>query len=208
VICGLIFITPYLLLPIFANSLYWRHINNLIERLPKSVATVPDKRIARLERNGGTGIGPMIAVLVGGGFFFIMIMGILAAIAIPAYQDYTIRAQVTEGLNLAAMAKAEVAEYYAEKKAWPEQADLGSEPRTGKYVSEVTVKGGSVVITYGNAVNKQVSGQRLALLPGVTASGDIVWACGNHALPDGAESGTGPYGSDVLNKYLPANCRE
>src|SRR5262245_54965164 len=69
---------PYFLLPIFANSLYWKHINRLIERLPKSIATVPDKRLARLERNGGTGVGPMIAVIVGGGFFFVFIIGILA----------------------------------------------------------------------------------------------------------------------------------
>jgi len=208
VICSLILIAPYFLLPIYANAFYWRHINRLIESLPKSIATVPDKRLARLERNGGTGVGPMIAVMVGGGFFFIFIFGIIAAVSIPAYQDYTIRSQITEGLNLASMAKAEVAEYYAEKKAWPEQEDLGGEPRSGKYVTEVIVKSGSVVITYGNAVNSQLTGQRLAILPGVTSSGDIVWACGNHALPDGVESGTGPYGSDVLNKYLPKDCRE
>ena len=208
VITGLLLIAPYILLPIFANSLYWRHINRLIERLPKSIASVPEKRIARLERNGGTGVGPMIAVIVGGGFFFIFIFGIMAAVSIPAYQDYTIRSQITEGLNLAGAAKAEVAEYYAQNKAWPEQADLGSELRSGKYVTEVIVKTGSVVITYGGQANKNIQGQRLAILPGVSANGDIVWACGNHPLPDGVESGTGPYGSDVANKYLPANCRE
>ena len=49
----------------------------------------------------------------------VAIIGILAAIAIPAYQDYTIRSQVTEGLNLAGSLKAEVAEYYAQRGAWP-----------------------------------------------------------------------------------------
>jgi len=201
-------ITPYILMPIYANSLYWRHINTLIQRLPGSIASVPDKRIARLERNGGTGVGPMIAVMVGGGFLFIMIVGILAAIAIPAHQDYTIRSQVTEGLNLASSVKAEVAEYYAQNKSWPEQANLGNEPPSGKFVTEVVASGGSVVITYGNAVNQQLQGQRLAILPGVDAQGNIVWACGNQSLPAGVESAGGPYGSDVANKYLPKHCRE
>jgi type IV pilus assembly protein PilA len=205
---GLLLFTPYILMPIFANALYWRHINGLISRLPSSVASIPEKRIARLERNGGTGVGPMIAVMVGGGFIFLFIFGIVAAISIPAYQDYTIRAQVTEGLNLAAPLKAQVAEYYAQKGAWPDQADLGDELPSGKYVTEVSVSGGSVVITYGNEVNQQLRGQRLAILPGVDSQGNIVWACGNHSLPEGVESGAGPYGSDVANKYLPTACRE
>src|SRR5262245_50330322 len=53
VIGGLVLVAPYFLLPIYANSLYWKHINKLIGRLPKSIAAAPDKRIARLERNGG-----------------------------------------------------------------------------------------------------------------------------------------------------------
>jgi Tfp pilus assembly major pilin PilA len=208
VVCLLVIAAPYFVLPVFANSMYWRHINKLISRLPNSVASVPDKRIARLERNGGTGVGPMIAVIVGGGFFFLMFVGIIAAISIPAYQDYTIRSQVTEGLNIAGMAKAEVAEYYAANGSWPGQAEIGHDFPTGKYVTEVIVDNGSVVITYGNAVNQNLMGQRLAIVPGVTSGGDIVWACGNKALPEGTQSGPGPYGSDVANKYLPAACRE
>ncbi len=205
---GILLIAPYILLPIFANALYWRHIHGLVQRLPNSVASVPEKRIARLERNGGTGVGPMIAVLVGGGFIFIFVFGILAAIAIPAYQDYTISSQITEGLNLAGPLKAAVAEHYAQTGNWPDQAELGVDPPSGNFVTEVSVSGGSVVITYGNQVNPKLAGQKLAILPGVTAMGDVIWACGNHALPDGAVSGSGPYGSDVENKYLPAACRE
>ena len=207
VVAGLLIIAPYILLPIYANSLYWRHIRGLIERLPGSIAQVPEKRIARLERNGGTGVGPMIAVLLGGGFFFIFFVGILAAIAIPAYQDYTIRSQITEGLNLARPIKAEVAEYWAQHRSWPEQADLGSEPPSGIHVTQVNVHAGSVVITFGNKANSLIAGQRLAILPGVVPGGDIVWACGNASLPDGAQPSGGPYGSDVASKYLPALCR-
>ncbi len=94
-------ILPFILLPVFANALYWRHIRRLMADLPASVSQVPEKRKARLEREGGTSPGAAAGVMAGGGFLYIFVLGVLAAIAIPAYQDFTIRAQVTEGLNLA-----------------------------------------------------------------------------------------------------------
>ena len=70
----------------------------------------------------------------------VAIIGILSVIAIPAYQNYTIRAQVTEGLNLAAGWKTALVEYYAENGAWPSQADLtGTAPSVGNYESSITV---------------------------------------------------------------------
>src|SRR6187455_2859445 len=82
----------------------------------------------------------------------VAIIGILAAIAIPAYQDYTIRAQVTEGLNLAAPAKASVADYFANTGAFPSDnstAGIGaSSAIVGKYVTGVAV-GANGVITIG-----------------------------------------------------------
>src|SRR5450755_1425044 len=85
----------------------------------------------------------------------VAIIGILAAIAIPAYQDYTIRAQVTEGLNLAAAAKTAVAETFASNQAWPAtNATAGMGLNTsinGKYVTSVTIgAGGQITIAYGN----------------------------------------------------------
>src|SRR3954468_1652115 len=83
----------------------------------------------------------------------VAIIGILAAIAIPAYQDYTIRAQVTEGLNLAAAAKASVSESFANKGTAPvDRTTAGMSPlpadTQGKYVSSVNVTTGTIVITY------------------------------------------------------------
>jgi type IV pilus assembly protein PilA len=198
---------PWFLLPIYANALYWRHIGRLIERLPRAVAQVPEKRVARLEREGGTGVGGMIAVCAGLAFFAVAIVGVLAAIAIPAYQDYTIRAQVTEGLNLAGPVKAQVAEFYAANGAWPEQADLGPELPTGLYVSQVVVKGGSVIIVYGGRANTKLQQQGLAIAPALDSQGDIHWICGNFAVPAGARPVGGPTGSDVPDKYLPSMCR-
>src|SRR3982750_567377 len=91
----------------------------------------------------------------------VAIIGILAAIAIPAYQDYTIRAQVTEGLNLAGAVKAAVAETYAQTGNWPAdnaEAGVGANNEiTGKYVKDVAVAGGGITITYGNQANKNIA---------------------------------------------------
>lgn len=203
----LLLAAPPILLPIFANAIYWRHVRRLIEGLPGSIAQVPDRRQARLERDGGTSVGGVVGVAVAGVFVYVFLLGVLAAISIPAYQDYTIRAQIMEGLNLASGVKAEVAEFRAQQGAWPEQADVGSKMPIGKYVTAVEVSAGSVVITYGNDANKVLAGQRVALLPGIDANGDLFWACGNAPMPGGFTPGDGPYGSDVPDKYLPANCR-
>src|SRR5438552_735486 len=88
----------------------------------------------------------------------IAIIGILAAIAIPAYQNYTIRAQVTEGLTLADGWKTAIAEYYANSGNWPSQSNLtGTQNSVGKYESSITVTSGSIVITYGGVANAKLT---------------------------------------------------
>ena len=132
----------------------------------------------------------------------VAIIGILAAIAIPAYQDYTIRAQVTEGLNLASDLKAAIGELYADRgvsddidsatNGIPAAAD-----KTGKYVASITVTDGSIAIVFGGQANSKLQAagaNTLTLQPNVNANGDIVWYCG----------GTG---TTVQEKYLPASCR-
>ena len=129
----------------------------------------------------------------------VAIIGILAAIAIPAYQDYTIRSQVTEGLNLAGSIKAAVAESYASTGVWPttlEQLGMvdaaGDEtPPSGKYVSSVDLGPpgggnlGTIQITYESAsagngfqANEAINGKFLSLQPFVSTNQDIVWRCG------------------------------
>ena len=148
----------------------------------------------------------------------IAIIGILAAIAIPQYQDYVIRSKVTEGLNLAAAAKTAVAETYQANGKLPATAANGSYGLptdvsiSGTYVEKVDVAGngaagvgGVIKITFGPA-EPHLAGDVLTLSP-VTASGSIAWVCGHGSI---SINGTtyGPYvGTTVLNKYLPANCR-
>src|SRR5476651_398394 len=84
----------------------------------------------------------------------VAIIGILAAIAIPAYQNYTIRAQVTEGLSLASGWKTAIAEQYALTGVWPATAAAmaGVAGATnGKYVSAISVNGGTIKVAYGGA---------------------------------------------------------
>ncbi|HEY0340580.1 MAG TPA: pilin, partial [Steroidobacteraceae bacterium] len=121
----------------------------------------------------------------------VAIIGILAAIAIPAYQDYTIRAQVTEGLNLASAVKAGVSEYYANTGSWPaELTTLGydSDP-SGKYTSDLQVDTGTIKIYYGNTANQTVNGKLLGLAPSLSPNGDVIWTCG-YATFAGSNAGT------------------
>jgi type IV pilus assembly protein PilA len=145
----------------------------------------------------------------------VAIIGILAAIAIPAYQDYTIRSQVTEGLNLAAPAKASVAEVYANRGAFPatnsEAGIGGSAEISGKYVTSVNVGGGGsgvITITYGKQANTKIGGKTLILTPGTSVNGDVAWVCGDHAIPSGISVAGGTTAAgDLDQKYRPQVCR-
>ena len=133
--------------------------------------------------------GPRPACWWASGFFGIFILGILAAIAIPAYQDYTIRAQVTEGLNLAVTREASSGGVSGRPiNPGLTRRTSASDAPIGKYVTSVNVASGSVVITYGNAANTNIAGQRLVLLPGVTNDGEVVWACANASIARGRPS--------------------
>jgi type IV pilus assembly protein PilA len=144
----------------------------------------------------------------------VAIIGILAAIAIPAYQDYTIRAQVTEGLNLAADLKAAVAENYAATGTWPaDNAAVGiTAAKSGKYVGAVTITTGTINISYtGSQANTNLSATPiLSIRPMVSPNGDVIWVCGRAANPTGAVDPAGPAAADttsVVAKYLPKTCR-
>ena len=144
----------------------------------------------------------------------VAIIGILAAIAIPAYQDYLIRSQVSEGLTMAAAAKAGVSEFYANKGSWPaNNATAGMGANTdiqGKYVRSITINQGGITIAYGNEANSVIATQTVGLTPGASVNGDVIWQCGTANAPSGwsgsATTATAATTS-VAGKYLPSSCR-
>jgi len=147
---------------------------------------------------------------------FVFVVGVLAAIAIPAYQDYTIRAQVSEGLNLAAAAKAAVAETFLNDGTVPvDRAAAGMSPAAtdgvGKYVASIEIEQGTIVVTYGAGANAVLAGKVLAIQPFVTPDKAVAWRCGYGAVtaPEAVAMAIDgvPAGSDIDRRHLPSACR-
>ena len=128
----------------------------------------------------------------------VAIIAILAAIAIPAYQDYLIRAQVTEGMSLATGAKTGVWDFVSNTGRFPPNNQSSGLPGAasiiGNYVSKVDVTGGKVTVTFGRKANAaiQVSGKDTLVLSPSTTVGAIQWTCSS---------------STIDPKYLPSSCR-
>ena len=148
----------------------------------------------------------------------IAIIGILAAIAIPAYQDYTIRSQVSEGLSLSTAVKAGIADYYTQHGTWPANglmtaASLGglgyAALPAGKYVASVDIPaaGNQIVITYGQQANVKLVGMVLDIGVGTTTNGDLVWVCGPAAVPASVTTAPPADATSVTPKWLPSSCR-
>ncbi len=125
----------------------------------------------------------------------VAIIGILAAIAIPAYQDYITRSKVTELVTAGSACKASVSEFYQTNNTFP--ADItaaGCASNATKYVSTLEVAAtGVITVTATSALGGGANGQTYVLTPDADATaGTIDWSCTGSGIPD---------------KYLPSNCR-
>ncbi|NNE37867.1 MAG: pilin [Gammaproteobacteria bacterium] len=122
----------------------------------------------------------------------VAIIGILAAVAIPSYQDYTARAQVTEAVSLTAAFKTGLAEFYADSGSYPSNLTAIGTTTSGKYVASMAVTSGgsnvTVTATMGTGTNPGVSGSTLLL----TSADSLQWDCS---------------GGDILAKYRPTTCK-
>jgi type IV pilus assembly protein PilA len=150
----------------------------------------------------------------------VAIIGILASLATSAYQTYSIRAQVAEGVQLAAVARTPVTESFltdGEAPANRAQAGLSANETDtqGNYVTSIAVNNGRIDITYGNRASASIAGQVLSLIPYESPGLDVVWVCGTDAPPTGISlmgtSGGGNValagGTTIIDRYLPGSCR-
>ena len=123
-------------------------------------------------------------------------ISILAAVAMPAYQDYTIRAQISEGLTLSADARSAVSEYYKERGDWPadnDEAGLADKHDIiGRYTEHMSVNDNVIEIKYGYDAHTQIFDQKIELT-GVDNAGSISWACASVGV--------------IAPKHLPDACR-
>lgn len=118
----------------------------------------------------------------------VAIIGILASVAMPTYQSYAVRAQVSEGLNLTGPLQSAVAEYYNDYGAYPtDNNDAGVDPAanySGKYVDGISISGATISIQYGNAANAQIRGETVTLTA-VSDLGSLNWDCASGGvIPD------------------------
>jgi type IV pilus assembly protein PilA len=130
----------------------------------------------------------------------VAIIGILAAIAIPAYQDYTIRAKVTECINAAGVCKTSIAEYYQTKGLMPTNATIAGCSDTG------TTNCVAPVVTNGD-ISVKAQGGLAAQLAGADVLGYKATLAGAAGTPIVAWDCTAAAGTTILPKYLPASCR-
>ena len=126
----------------------------------------------------------------------IAIVGILAAVALPAYQDYIIRAQIAEGLGLSGPAKLAITEYYTSHGDWPKDNDAAGladkHDLTGKYTEHISVKDNVIELKFGYEAKAAIFDKKIELT-GVAVNGSISWTC---APSSSFQAG-----------HLPASCR-
>jgi type IV pilus assembly protein PilA len=146
----------------------------------------------------------------------VAIIGILASLAISAYQTYTVRAQISEGISMAAGTKVSITDTYANDGVAP--ADRAATGMTaaatdtrGSYVSGVQISNGRVDVTFGGPrAHAEIVGKTFSLTPYETTGNTIIWRCGAAAAPTGAAllNGGDPHQAPTIEtRYLPSSCR-
>ena len=146
----------------------------------------------------------------------VAIIGILASLAISAYQTYTVRAQIAEGINMASGAKVPVVDAYTNDGVAPVDRVAAGMSSTatdtrGAYVSGVDISNGRVDVTFGGPrAHAEIVGKTFSLTPYETAGNTIIWRCGAAAAPPGAAllNGGDPHLAPTIDtRYLPSTCR-
>ncbi len=140
----------------------------------------------------------------------VAIIGVLASLAVPQYQNYTARAQASEALTITGGLRADIAEQYTLKGSMPDSDDVNTNDTKGRYVSAVSYSGTQLEVTFGD--NSTLDGSVMAIAPrgedategsASTRSPTNGWVCSWKSSGEGENAG--PSGQD---NWLPAGCRE
>lgn len=178
-----------LLPPIYANAWYYKHCKKKIAETRASSRDA-QRQLGELSARGGTSAVALVFVLV---LALIAGIGILAAIAIPAYQDFTVRARMAEATAVGTKAAESVANYYYQHQEPPGTlAAAGFVAQLPPSIKEIGVNGKNGVVTVTMAA-RPIEGKTLLLVPSLDANMRINWKCLSHEIQD---------------KYLPRDCRQ
>jgi type IV pilus assembly protein PilA len=189
----LYFVLAFILAPMFATRLYYGQARSKIRGILARTSPGEEQRL-EIARAGSTSI---VGVFVSTLCLLVPVIGILAAIAIPAQKDFTVRSQVANGMQLAGGAKVAVAEFVIENGQLPaDNASADISPASefsDNYVVSVQVDGGDIIVTYGNKASKAILGKTLLLSPEISSQQEVSWACSS---------------PDIRDRHLPALCRQ
>lgn len=141
----------------------------------------------------------------------IAIIGILAALAIAAYQTYTVRSQVSEGIVFASAAKVPIIDTYSKDRVLPAgrvEAGMSPDPTdsAGAYITGLDIVDGRIDVAFGNRAHPDIAAKGLSLTPYLASDNTIVWRCGHAPPPPGTEL-VEHLAPTVDPRYLPSLCR-
>jgi type IV pilus assembly protein PilA len=142
----------------------------------------------------------------------IAIIGILATMAAPSYQQAAIKRQVIQGIQFSSFAQQAVAEYYRKRHTLPANNEsLGLPPPEkiiGSVITRLEIENGAITLTFGNRVNRNIVGRKLTLRPAYVPGAQIVpvsWVCGRAEVPKGLKVNTSNR-TDLRLSFLPLDC--
>jgi type IV pilus assembly protein PilA len=207
-IWGFQLVVAFVAVPLFANALYYRVVRKRIVAATAG-SSDHDRQLRVLAEKGGTTQIAVLAILAA---MFAPFGEILTSMAIQAYQDYTIRAQVSEGLSAAAGARAAVTDAIVRTGVVPaDNAEAGIRTEiSGRYVESVQIDLGRIDVTYGAAANPALAGKTLSLTPyraDPQSGSPVLWRCGGAEVPAAATDEIAVYrATDIEPRYLPSAC--
>jgi hypothetical protein len=179
----------FIAMPMYANALYYVHCKKKIAALRSQSQSV-ERQLGELTGSGGTSNAILIVVVILGFFFFV---GIIAAVSIPAYQDYLTRARVTEGIAIGNRATESVAGFFNKSQQVPGTlAEAGFSETLPVTVKAVAVDAKNGVVSVTMASPTVVAGKAVMFVPSIGADKQITWTC---------------MSTEIANRYLPQKCR-